>query len=63
MRRRQKGFTLVEMLVAVGIAGAVVGTLAQEITVDHSMIYYPASLQGRPDLPGAGMRPITYNYQ
>jgi len=42
----------------------IVGSVAGEnIVVDHSMIFYPASLEGRPDLPGAGLETITYGYK
>ena len=36
---------------------------AKTIVVSNSQIFYPASLKGRPDLPGAGLETITYGYK
>ena len=47
-------------LTHVHVFGAVA---ADTITVNQSQIFYPASVKGRPDLPGAGLKTITYGYQ
>ncbi len=36
---------------------------AKDITVRQSEIFYPATLKGRADLPGAGLETISYGYQ
>lgn len=36
---------------------------AETITVNYGNIHYPAAVKGRPDLPGAGLAPMTYGYK
>jgi len=47
-------------LTHVHVYGAVA---ADTITVNQAQVFYPASVEGRPDLPGAGMETITYGYK
>jgi len=48
------------LLVLVTVTGSVA---ARDITVNQSYIYYPATLKGRADLPGAGLETISYGYK
>lgn len=36
---------------------------AEDVIVNQAEIFYPASLKGRPDLPGAGLETISYGYK
>jgi len=42
------------------VYGSVAG---QQIIVNWSDIHYPAELRGRADLPGAGLKTISYSYK
>ena len=46
-------------LTGVELTGSVASTM---ITLDNSVIYYPAELRGRADLPGAGLDTVTYTF-
>lgn len=47
-------------LIQSNVYGAVA---ADSISVSQSQIFYPATLKGRADLPGAGLKSISYGYK